>query len=468
MIWTIYLIGAILRLTSLNQSLWLDEAINTLAVKNYSLHDIVGQYARADFHPPGHFILLWFWTKIFGYSEIAVRIPSVVFGLLTIWITFLIGKKIFSKRVGLVSATLIALNPLHIYYSQEARMYAMAALAVAINIFLLIKLVKGEKLKLIYLVLSNIFILASDYLAYFIFPAQFIFLLLYKKELFKKWFLALTASVISGIWWLPIFLGQLDVGAQTSANLPTWKFIVGGFEFKKIPLTFVKFIIGKISIADKFVYALVLLPVCTLFGYLIFRAFIISQQFVRILFVSWIVIPILLALIISIFVPIYDYFRVLFVVPGFIIVMAVGITSFKTKLQTLFLVTVLIIQLSSSTIYLSDPAFQREDWRGVVNFLLTQEKSTILFESSGTLPPFDYYAQKKLNAKGGLKDFPAKEENDIIDLNSLEKNVYLIEYLVEISDRERLLTKKLKEAGYTLSDTKNFTGVGFIYHYVKE
>ena len=79
MIWVILLLGLILRTVSLNQSLWLDEAINTLAVRDYSLIDLVAQYAKADFHPPGWFIILWFWTKLFGYSEIAVRIPSIIF-----------------------------------------------------------------------------------------------------------------------------------------------------------------------------------------------------------------------------------------------------------------------------------------------------------------------------------------------------------------------------------------------------
>src|SRR3989338_1092025 len=100
MIWLILLLGLILRLISLNQSLWLDEAINTLAVKNYSFFNLITEYAKADFHPPGWFITLWFWTKLAGYSEISVRIPSVLFGALAIWFTYLIGKKLVSKNLG--------------------------------------------------------------------------------------------------------------------------------------------------------------------------------------------------------------------------------------------------------------------------------------------------------------------------------------------------------------------------------
>ena len=144
MIW-ILLLGIILRVIALNQSLWLDEAINVLAAKNYSFLGMIGEYARADFHPPGWFMILWFWTRLFGISEMAVRMPSVIFGVLTIYVVFLLGQKLHSKALGLFSALLLAINPLHIYYSQEARMYALATLAVSINFLLFIKLIKTRE-----------------------------------------------------------------------------------------------------------------------------------------------------------------------------------------------------------------------------------------------------------------------------------------------------------------------------------
>lgn len=470
MIWGILLIGLILRLISLNQSLWLDEAINTLAVKNYSLFDLITQYARADFHPPGWFTILWVWTKLFGYSEVAVRIPSVIFGALTIWTVYLIGKKLVSRKLAIIAALLLAINPLHIYYSQEARMYAMATLAVAINIFILIKLIKGERLNLAVLVISNLFILASDYIAYFIFPAQLIFLLIFKKkEIVKKWIMALFSALLLGIWWLPIFLSQLDVGSVASSNLPTWKFVAGSFDFKTLPLTFVKFIIGRISLPDKLIYGVVLLPVCSLFIFLLWRGVKSLNDLPRKLLITWIIIPLSLATVISLVVPVYSYFRVLFIIPGFVILTAAGILSAKFRLQYVFLITVVSIKLFCALVYLLNPLYQREDWKGLVNFFKDQNSaSIILFESSETLPPFDYYAGDELKAKGALKDFPAKYESDVVDLVETEREIYLVDYLVQISDPNRLVAKRLEESGYKQMDIKNFNGVGFVYHYVKE
>lgn len=470
MIWTILILGLILRLISLNQSLWLDEAINTLAVKNYSLVDLITQYARADFHPPGWFIILWFWTKIFDYSEIAVRIPSVIFGVLTIYVTYLIGNKLVSKNLGVVAALLISINPLHIYYSQEARMYSLAALAVSLNILLLTKLIKGEKLKLIFLILSNIFVLVSDYIAYFIFPAEFIFLFFYKKEHIKKWLLALSLAVASGFWWLPVFLSQLNVGSVASSNLPTWKFVAGAFDFKTLPLTFVKFIIGRISLADKIIYAALVFPICSLFAYFLFRGVKSLNDNPKKLLLAWIVIPPIVATIISFVVPVYNYFRVLYVLPGFIILVSAGILATK-KFKYILGGTVLLIELLCSFVYLLNPKYQREDWKDLVSFFKDQQTAIILFESSGTLPPFDYYAKGELNAKGALRDFPARGESDVADLEGLLKDykeVYLVDYLVQISDPDRLVAKKLTVVGYEQIDIRDFNGVGFVYHYVKK
>lgn len=480
MILVILGLGLVLRLMSLNQSLWLDEGINIMAVKSNSLLGMVTQYAVADFHPPGWFVILWSWGKMFGYSEFSVRLPSVFFGVFTIYIVYLIGRKILSEKLGLLAALLLSINPLHIYYSQEARMYALAALAVALNIFLLVKVIKGEKVNLLFLVLSNLAILMSDYIAYFIFPAELIIILFIRKitsptplkkcGVVMTWVSALFIAGILSIWWLPIFLKQLNVGAVASANLPTWKFVAGSFDFKNIPLTFVKFIIGKISLADKTLYAALLLPVGSLFGFLLWRGQDKLGDFQKKLLVAWILIPVFLATVISVVIPVYNYFRVLYIVPAFVTLIAGGILSFKGKLKYIFFAAIVSIEMFCALVYLLNPSYQREDWKGLVKFLNDVNPQIVLFESSGTLPPFDYYAEKSLNAEGALKDFPAKDETAVAGLDDLISgvhNLYLVDYLVEISDPNRLVAKRLVELGYGLSETKDFHGVGFVHKYVK-
>lgn len=469
MIWFILILATTLRLLSLDQSLWLDEAINVLATQNFSLIGMITEYAKADFHPPLFFITLWAWTKLFGISEVVVRIPSIIFGVLTVYMVYLIGDKLHSKRLAILVALLLTVNPLHIYYSQEVRMYALATLVVSLNIFLLIKLLKREKFNLIFLVISNLAVLGSDYVAYFIFPAQLIALLLLRqKEFLKKWLLSLISAVAMGIFWIPTFLNQLNVGTVTAERLPAWKFIVGSFDPKAIPLTFIKFIIGKISYPDKLIYTLILLPVVVLFLFILWRGIKFIKDKEQNIILGWMLIPPILATIISFIIPIYSYFRLLFILPAFLILISWGILSFKGKVRYVFLAVCLVIQIFSAMVYLFNPKYQRDDWKGVVNFLKSQGRTPVLFESSGSLPPFEYYARGKINASGALKDFPAKDTGDVANLENLlegAKDAYLVEYLVDISDPKRLVQKRLAELNYDQTEVKNFNGVGFVYHY---
>lgn len=119
--------SAALRLHGLaSDSLWLDEAV--------SWHEAsLGFWAMirataADIHPPLHNILLHFTILLLGDSEFALRLPSVVLGVAGIAAIYWAGSLIDGPPVGYLSAALLGLSPFHIYYSQEARDYALLAL----------------------------------------------------------------------------------------------------------------------------------------------------------------------------------------------------------------------------------------------------------------------------------------------------------------------------------------------------
>ncbi|MDP3973631.1 MAG: glycosyltransferase family 39 protein [Candidatus Daviesbacteria bacterium] len=473
MIWLILFLAALLRLISLDQSLWLDEAINVLAAKNYSLLGIVTEYAKGDFHPPGYFIVLWVWTKIFGYTEIAVRLPSIIFGILTIWITFLIGQKIHSKSLGFIAALFLAVNPLHIYYSQEARMYSLAALVVSINMLFFLNLVKGEKSNgrnLGFYILSNLLVLVSDYVSYLIFPAQLAFFLIgHRTRFLKKWLIVLLLSLGIFSIWLPIFMNQLQAGLAVSSSIPAWKEVVGSFGLKPLILTYVKFIIGRIDHPDPLIYGSLFLIPGLLFLFLMWRGIRFASDFNKKLLSVWLIIPIVSALLISLTVPIYSYFRLLFILPSFMMLISLGVLSFKPKFRNFLIIPTILVEVIAATIYLFNSQFQREDWKGLVSFLGAKGDSHVLLESTGLFAPFEYYSENRIEADGALKEFPAEIISNVSNLEFLDgkKDVYLVDYLVEISDPKRLVSQKLMELGYQKLDIKNFSGVGFVYHYFK-
>jgi len=128
MIYLVLFFGLILRLISLNQSLWLDEATTAL-VSQMSLTDFFTKFMPNDFHPPLYYLFMKLWTNFFGYSEIVLRMPSVLFSLATGYVVYLIG--------GAWAAVFFLFNPLIVYYSQEARMYMMGAFFVTLSYFAL-------------------------------------------------------------------------------------------------------------------------------------------------------------------------------------------------------------------------------------------------------------------------------------------------------------------------------------------
>jgi 4-amino-4-deoxy-L-arabinose transferase-like glycosyltransferase len=131
----ILLLGAFLRFYRLDaQSLWNDEG-NSARLAERPLGLIV-EGAAGDIHPPGYYLLLHYWRAPFGQSEFALRSFSVVAGLALLLFTYLLGRRLFGESTGLMAALASAISPFAVYYSQEARMYALlAALAAGSTYF---------------------------------------------------------------------------------------------------------------------------------------------------------------------------------------------------------------------------------------------------------------------------------------------------------------------------------------------
>ena len=77
-----------------------------------------------DFHPAGVQTFLYFWTKLFGFSEASVRLPFIIGGIISVYFVYLIGKKWFNKNTGLLSALSMAFLQFPLLYSQLARPYS--------------------------------------------------------------------------------------------------------------------------------------------------------------------------------------------------------------------------------------------------------------------------------------------------------------------------------------------------------
>jgi uncharacterized membrane protein len=426
-------LGLVLRLISLNQSLWLDEATSALVAK-MPLTNIFTKFLPGDFHPPLYYLILKLWTSIFGFSEVSLRIPSIVFGIGVIYVTYLIAKKIFNENTALISSVLLATSGLAVYYSQEARMYSMAAFLVALLVYFFIE--KKWTFFSIILVLVGM----TDYVSLLILPVFWIF----GKKDFKKLLLAHVPLILAFGLWSPIFISQIKSGFSISGS--NWWQILGTASFKNIALIPIKFILGRISFDNKIVYALIAIFVSVLYFGLsainILRRPCKGNPCKVIL--VWLVIPIFFGIVLSLKIPTLSYFRFLFCLPALYILVAGGIEKLG-KYKKIFLCLVILINLLCTLYYVLTPRFQREDWRSATGAIGTD---TIVLPATSQGEALEYYG------KGSQIAYSE-------DFKGGPKEVWLSRYVWQIFDSSDSARRKVEDLGYNKVLEYNFNGVVF-------
>lgn len=124
-----------------HQELWGDEA-HSAYVSKLPLPSTVSPCTETN--PPLYHLLLYFWVRLAGSSVFALRFLSLVLGLLTVPLVYRLARLGFGVLVGLLGALLCAISPFQVYYSQEARMYALATFSTTLSMFLLARIVSSE------------------------------------------------------------------------------------------------------------------------------------------------------------------------------------------------------------------------------------------------------------------------------------------------------------------------------------
>jgi mannosyltransferase len=140
-----------LRLINLaGRPIWYDEAIAVLRAElpfETMIYGTVSQVegAAADVHPLLYFALLHLWMDLVGQSPAAVRALSVLMGTATVGVVYLLAARLYNRRIGLAAAAITAVAPFAVYYSQEARMYALLGLAAAAAAYFLVQAWQGGR-----------------------------------------------------------------------------------------------------------------------------------------------------------------------------------------------------------------------------------------------------------------------------------------------------------------------------------
>jgi len=209
---------------------------------NYDdLTSVINKGTRPDVHPPGYQIVLFFVEKYLGDSEIALRAPSAVSGVASIFVIFLLGSRLYTHREGLVASALMAFLWCPLYYSQHARAYSMLILFSALSTYFWISLLEDcrEGPRISYLGLAGYIVTAivTSYLHYFGLYLVFlqgigagVFCLVVKPK--SIFYILLTYVLIAAAYvpWIPGIVEDLNRGS-IYVSRPTISRVIYCFSF---------------------------------------------------------------------------------------------------------------------------------------------------------------------------------------------------------------------------------------------
>jgi mannosyltransferase len=205
-------LGAALRFASLDvQSFHHDEVITAARVIPGSFSDMLHAVKGSESNPPLYYVLAWAWAKAFGTGEVGLRSLSALFGVATVPLAYCIGAELASRRAGLIAAALVAVSPMLIWYSQEARSYAILVFFCAASLYFFCRALRtrgGRDLALWALV--SALALCSHYFAVFAVAIEALWLLIALRSRWRVVLPALAAVAAVGLALLPLIAAQVN------------------------------------------------------------------------------------------------------------------------------------------------------------------------------------------------------------------------------------------------------------------
>ncbi|MEO8287321.1 MAG: glycosyltransferase family 39 protein [Chloroflexota bacterium] len=227
LVWAVVLLGALLRIYRYSSlSLWVDEGL-TLEFSRLPWDTVLGLHGAYETHPPLYFALVKA-ASMFAPELTAGRLVSVVAGILTLSLLYILAAPLIGRRGALAAASVLAISPLHIWYSQEARPYALSMLFVCASYMALVKFYRSagrpDRRDHLWAAFYGLMVLLAVYTEYSVIyalapQAMLLVYLLIKQGKRALWLWgAGLAAVVGFLPWLPQLLGTVHNFADAQAG----------------------------------------------------------------------------------------------------------------------------------------------------------------------------------------------------------------------------------------------------------
>lgn len=345
-------LAAALRLAGLgDQSFWFDECF-TYTVTRAPLSNSLEALLVAGIYSPLYFLLLRPLTALAGFSEYAFRFPSAAFGTLTVPVIYHLGRRLMGERAGVLAALLLALCPFHIWYSQDARMYAPLVFFSLAAMERFTRVMRGGRHWAAFAACSGLAYL-MHYAALSLIYVQLVHLLphLKRARLVRRWFLAQAAAAAPLLPWAALYVVRgirpagLDWIPRPGLLAPLrtlWNFTTGDVE------TFTP-LVALLAIGTAAAFLRGLFP----------------WDALRRLLTAWLALPVGALFLLSLRRPYYVDRYLIISLPPFLLLLAAGLAAWRAPLLRILTTGAVLIAMLWGVVRLhTDPYFAREDWRG--------------------------------------------------------------------------------------------------------
>ncbi len=313
--------------------------------------------------PPLYYALAWLWTQVTGTGEAGLRSVSALAGVATVPVAYMLGAQLSGRRAGIAAAALVAVNPMLLWYSQEARAYALFALLTALSLLYFARaLDRGRRRDFIAWGIASALALATHYFAAFPIAAEALWLL---RRRGRESVPGLGIIAAAGLLLAPLAIHQMSIGHAE------W---IGGRSLgHRIWETGLTFMLGETGdIIARPEHPLLAVVPCLLVAVALLLAVVRGGRKERraagipmILAAVTVVVPVALGLLD----PSKDYVLARNLLPALVpllVAVAVGVTLRRARRSGTILAVALVAYSLGFSVWASvSPALQRPDWSAV-------------------------------------------------------------------------------------------------------
>src|SRR3989344_428828 len=208
-------------------------------------------------HPPLYFLLLGFVFKLFGSMPLVAHLTSVIFSFLAVYFTYLTGKHLFNRKVGIIASLLMFFYPTFFSYSGMAYLAIPLTALTIMSLYFFIK-----KNNILYIIISSCLVLTEE--RAIMVPSALLFYKIFKNKKFnlKKDFIFLIPLLVFGLWLVSNKLYYGHFVYPLNASL---------LSFNIIPILFNAIIIMKNFFFDYYKWGLTSFIVLSCFSFKLFK-----------------------------------------------------------------------------------------------------------------------------------------------------------------------------------------------------